>query len=225
MPTSTVIDRQAPTVHIVDDDPALSKALSRVLQLQGWPVRRFASSEAFLAECDHSASGCLLLDVQLPGLDGLALQQRLIESGIGLPIVFLSGHGDIPTSVRALKAGAHDFLTKPVAAADLLAAVSQAAALHTQARQQHGELDALRQRHDGLTEREREVLSALCRGQLNKQIAGDLGIVEQTVKYHRARIMERMGAATLAELMYQAARLALLSQAPTAAIRRASREH
>jgi len=212
MHSPSLVDRLAPTVHIVDDDPALCRALSRVLKLQGWPVRCFASSEAFLAECDDSTSGCLLLDVQLPGLDGLALQQRLIEAGITLPIVFLSGHGDIPMSVRALKAGAHDFLTKPVAAADLLAAVSQAAARHAQARQQHGELDALRQRYDGLTEREREVLSALCRGQLNKQIAGELGIVEQTVKFHRARIMERMGAATVAALMYQAARLALLSQ-------------
>ena len=204
----------APTVHIVDDDTALCRALSRVLQLQGWPVRCFASSEAFLAECDDSASGCLLLDLQLPGLDGLALQQRLIAARITLPIVFLSGHGDIPMSVRALKAGAHDFLTKPVAAADLLAAVSRAAARHAEARLQHGELDALRQRYDGLTEREREVLSALCKGRLNKQIASDLGIVEQTVKFHRARIMERMGAATVAELMYQAARLALLSQEP-----------
>jgi FixJ family two-component response regulator len=212
------IDAQVPTVHIVDDDPALCKALSRVLQLHGWRVRLFASSEAFLAECDDSASGCVLLDVQLPGLDGLALQQRLIEVGITLPIVFLSGHGDIPMSVRALKAGAHDFLTKPVAAADLLAAVSQAAARYAEARQQLGELEALRQRYDGLTEREREVLFALCQGRLNKQVAGDLGIVEQTVKFHRARIMERMGAATVAELMYQSARLALMSEQPTSAI-------
>ncbi len=229
----TDIHAQAPTVHIVDDDPALCKALSRVLQVHGWPVRLFASSEAFLAECDDSASGCLLLDVQLPGLDGLALQQRLIEARITLPIVFLSGHGDIPMSVRALKAGAHDFLTKPVAAADLLAAVSRAAARHAEARLQHGALEVLRQRYDGLTEREREVLSALCKGRLNKQIASDLGIVEQTVKFHRARIMERMGAATVAELMYQSARLALLSQEPASVslsvsasnIRPPSREH
>jgi FixJ family two-component response regulator len=214
MQASSEPDRSAPTVHIVDDDLALCKALSRVLQRQGWPVRCFASSEAFLADCDNSASGCLLLDVQLPGLDGLALQQRLIDAGITLPIVFLSGHADIPMSVRALKAGAHDFLTKPVAATDLLAAVSQAAARHAATRQQHGELEALRQRHDGLTEREREVLLALCKGRLNKQIAAELGIVEQTVKFHRARIMERMGAATVAELMYQAACLTLLSQAP-----------
>jgi FixJ family two-component response regulator len=119
------LGHQVPTVFIVDDDRALCKALSRVLKLQGWPVRCFASSEAFLAECDEGASGCLLLDLQLPGLDGLALQRRLIDARITLPIVFLSGHGDIPTSVRALKAGAHDFLTKPVAVADLLAAASR----------------------------------------------------------------------------------------------------
>jgi FixJ family two-component response regulator len=235
MHIATDPDCQVPTVHVVDDDPALRKALSRVLQLHGWRVRSFDSSEAFLDVCDDSASGCLLLDVQLPGLDGLALQQRLIEARISLPIVFLSGHGDIPTSVRALKAGAHDFLTKPVAAADLLTAVSQATARHAAASQQHGELDALRQRYDGLTEREREVLSALCKGRLNKQIASDLGIVEQTVKFHRARIMERMGAATVAELMYQSARLALLSQEPASvsdsasisasALRPTSREH
>jgi FixJ family two-component response regulator len=128
-------------------------------------------------------------------------------------------------SVRALKAGAHDFLTKPVAAADLLAAVSQAAARHAHARQQSGELDGLRQRYGDLTDREREVLLALCKGRLNKQIAGELGIVEQTVKFHRARIMERMQAATVAELMYQSARLALLSQAPAPASRPTGREH
>lgn len=201
-----------PTVHIVDDDAALCKALSRLLAAHGWQVRCFASGEAFLADCDPDATGCLLLDVQLPGLDGLALQQRLSDAGITLPIVFLSGHGDIPMSVRALKAGADDFLTKPVAATELLAAVSHAAARHAAMRQQDDATLELQRRFEALTGREREVLAALCQGRLNKQIAADLGIVEQTVKFHRARIMERMQAATVAELMYQSARLALPSR-------------
>jgi len=201
-----------PTVNIVDDDEALRKALSRVLRFQGWSVKCFESSEAFLAGCDPDASGCLLLDVQLPGLDGLALQQRLHDAGIRLPIIFMSGHGDIPMSVRALKAGARDFLSKPLTAAQLLEAVSQAVAWQADARQTIDEQHELRRRYDALSDRERQVLLELCRGRLNKQIAAELGIVEQTVKFHRARIMERMQAATVADLMYQAARLALLSK-------------
>jgi len=146
-----------------------------------------------------------VLDIHLPGLDGLALQRRLTEDGPALPIVFLTGHGDIPMTVQALKAGAVDFLTKPVAAAALLPAVRNGVELDALARAKRADSAALRQRLDSLTPREREVLAGLIAGKLNKQIAADLGIVEQTVKFHRARIMERMQARTVAELMHLAA--------------------
>ena len=195
----------APTVFIVDDDAQLLRALSRLLREDGLQTAVYASAEDFLAQRDPQAPGCLVLDVSLPGLDGLALQQRLAEAGPVLPIVFLTGHGDIPMSVQAVKAGAVDFLTKPVAAVALLAAVRAGIAQDAQARQALAGSTALRQRFASLTEREREVLAGLIAGKLNKQIAGDLGIVEQTVKFHRARIMERLQARTVAELMHFAA--------------------
>ena len=197
----------APTVHLVDDDPAVARALARLLREHGFRTAVFDSAEAFLAQLDDGAPGCLVLDVNLPGLDGLALQRRLSEAGPALPIVFLTGHGDIPMSVRAVKAGAVDFLTKPVAADTLLGAVRSAVAQDAQARRARAEQAALRRRFDSLTAREREVLAGLAAGKLNKQIAADLGIVEPTVKFHRARIMERMQARTIAELMHLVARL------------------
>ena len=195
----------APIVFIVDDDAALLRALSRLLREHGWRANTFASAEEFLARRDVHAPGCLVLDVNLPGLDGLALQRRLAEDGPALPIVFLSGHGDIPMTVQAIKAGAVDFLTKPVAAQALLAAVRSGVEQDALARAQVADRAALRQRLKSLTPREREVLAGLIAGKLNKQIAGDLGVVEQTVKFHRARIMERMRARTVAELMHLAA--------------------
>jgi FixJ family two-component response regulator len=150
-----------------------------------------------------------VLDVSMPGVDGLALQGRLAELERNLPIVFVTGHGDIPMSVRAIKGGAVDFLTKPVEMAAMLAAEREALATSVQWRQAHAESAQLRQRHARLTPREREVLAALAAGRLNKQIAADLGIVEQTVKFHRARIMERMEARTAAELMHIAAQLGI----------------
>jgi FixJ family two-component response regulator len=178
-----------------------------VLREEGWRVETFESAEAFLAWHERVAEGCLVLDVTMPGLDGLELQRRLAEMGQGLPIVFLTGHGDIPMSVRAMKAGATDFLTKPVPAQALVAAVRTAIERDASARQARAETAALRQRLASLTSREREVLAALAAGKLNKQIAADLGVVEQTVKFHRARIMERMQARTVAELMHIAAQL------------------
>lgn len=202
----------APTVFIVDDDAALRRALARLLREHGWRTADFASAEDFLAQHDAAAPGCLLLDVDLPGLDGLALQRRLAQLGPVLPIVFLTGHGDIPMTVQAIKSGAVDFLTKPVAAESLLAAVRAGVDRDAQSRWALVQSEALRRRFASLTPREREVLAALAQGRLNKQIASDLNIVEQTVKFHRARIMERMQAHTVAELMHMAAMLELSPQ-------------
>ncbi len=208
-----------PTVYIVDDEPPLLRALLRLLREHGWQTAGFESAEAFLEHRDAQAPGCLLLDVGLPRLDGLALQRRLAESGAALPIVFLTGCGDIPMSVQAIKGGAADFLTKPVAAETLLAAVRSAVAQDAQSRMALAESAELRRRLASLTKREREVLAGVVAGRLNKQIAGDLGIVEHTVKFHRARIMERMQARTLAELIHLTAglNLALAGTVGTAA--------
>ena len=203
----------APTIFIVDDDAVLRRALVRLLRAHGWHTAEYAAAEDYLLQRDPNAPGCLVLDVGLPGLDGLALQRRLAQDGPALPIVFLTGRGDIPMSVQAFKAGAVDFLTKPVAAASLLAAVRAGVDQDARTRQALADAGSLRLRFASLTEREREVLAALARGRLNKQIAHDLGIVEQTVKFHRTRIMERMQARTVAELMHMAARLQLLEQA------------
>ncbi len=196
-------------VYLVDDDPGVRKALSRVLREEGFGVEAFDSAEAFLAPPGDRRDGCLVLDVTLPGLDGLELQRRLAEAGQELPIVFVTGHGDIPMSVKAIKAGAADFLTKPVHAQALLAAVRSAIEQHRAVRAAAGDAAKLRERLASLTPREREVLAALVAGRLNKQIASDLGVVEQTVKFHRARIMERMQARTVAELMHFAAQLGI----------------
>ena len=200
-----------PTVFIVDDDPKVLKALARLLRAHGFEPCTFESAEAFLSQLDAGGAGCLVLDVSLPGLDGLALQRRLADSGLALPIVFLTGHGDIPMSVQAVKAGAVDFLTKPAAAQTLLAAVRAGFAQDELARRVRADSAALRGHYASLTEREREVLSGLAAGKLNKQIACDLGITLPTVKFHRARIMERMHAHTAAELMHLVAMLNLPS--------------
>ena len=193
------------SIFIVDDDPAVLKAQSRALREEGWRVETFESAEAFLARPGGLVQGCLVLDVTMPGLDGLELQRRLVEKGRSVPIVFVSGHGDIPMTVRAMKAGATDFLTKPVPSQVLIAAVRRAIDEDAVKRQTQAARDALRERLDALTPRERQILEALAAGKLNKQIAADLGVVEQTVKFHRARIMERMQAKTTAELMHIAA--------------------
>jgi len=198
-----------PTIFLVDDDPSVLKALSRVLREDGFSVETFESAEAFLARPDRKAEGCLVLDVTMPGLDGLELQRRLAAAGESLPIVFISGHGDIPMSVRAIKAGATDFLTKPVEAKALVAAVRAAIEQHAVTRRAAADAADLEQRLASLTPRERDVLAGLATGKLNKQIAADLGVVEQTVKFHRARIMDRMRAKTSAELMAIAGRLGI----------------
>jgi len=204
-------------IFLVDDDASVLRALSRVLREEGWNVETFESAEAFLARRDPNADGCLVLDVTMPGLDGLELQHRLAAAGESLPIVFVTGHGDIPMSVRAIKAGATDFLTKPVQAQVLVAAVRAATDHHASVLRALAETAELRRRLASLTLREREVLAALAAGKLNKQVAADLGVVEQTVKFHRAHIMERMQAKTIAELMHIAGRLGIGAATPPAA--------
>lgn len=197
------------TIFLVDDDDGVRRALARVLGAEGWAVESFASAEAFLARYRGETDGCLVLDVAMPASDGLALQRRLAERGPSLPVVFVTGHGDIPMSVQAMKAGAADFLTKPVDASRLVAAVRAALDRQAAARTARAEAADRRERYGRLSAREREVLAGLAAGKLNKQIAADLGIVEQTVKFHRAHLMERMRVRTLAELMHVVAQLRL----------------
>ena len=196
-------------VFLLDDEPGMLKALTRLLKAEGYAVRAFTSAKAFLESYQPQALGCLVLDVAMPEIDGLELQRRLTRSGALLPIVFLTGHGDIPMSVQAIKAGAEDFLTKPVNDADLLRAVR--AALQRAALQ--GELIAetslLHRRHSTLTAREREVMAHIVAGELNKVAAARLGVGEHTIKVHRARVMEKMGAESLADLVRAAERLGL----------------
>jgi FixJ family two-component response regulator len=196
-------------VFVVDDDPSVLRALCRLLLAAGLEPRAFASPTAFLQAHDPATPGCLVLDVALPGLDGLELQQALSQSGGDRPIVFITGRGDILTTVRAMKGGAVDFLTKPINDTELLAAVQQAIDADRLARAARVELDALKQRLASLTPREREVLAHVVAGRLNKQIAADLGTVEKTIKVHRARIMAKMAVRSLADLVRIAERLGL----------------
>ena len=212
----------AKTIFLVDDDPAVLKAMSRVLREEGWGVESFASAEAFLARSERPAVGCLVLDVSMPGLDGLELQHRLSAAGESFPIVFVSGHGDIPMSVRAIKAGASDFLSKPATAQALMAAIHAAIDEHRTERDVQAGTAALRQRFASLTPREREVLAAVTAGRRSKEIAYDLGIVEQTVKFHRARLLEKMQASNVAELVHMVSRLGFGGPTTIAAVERRS---
>jgi FixJ family two-component response regulator len=189
------------TVFIVDDDAGVVRALSRLLKSRGYEVRSFTSSREFLQKHDATLPGCAVLDLSMPDLNGLDLQQALMrEDAVPRPIIFLTGRGDIPTSVRAIKAGAVDFFTKPVRDDALLDAIAEAQKLDVRSRIEHAELSAIRERLSHLTPREREVLGHVVAGRLNKQIAGDLGIVEKTIKVHRARVMRKMNVRTVADL-------------------------
>jgi FixJ family two-component response regulator len=191
----------AATVFLVDDEPELRRALMRLLQAEGLAVQAFESAEAFLAQVPPDAGGCLVLDIAMPGLDGLQLQERLRDRAAALPIVFLTGHGDIPMSVRAIKAGAVDFLTKPVKGADLLRAV-RAGLADAQQNQAFALLRAqVQERAARLTAREREVMAHVIAGRLNKVIADRLGTSEQTIKVHRGRLMEKLEVDSVAELV------------------------
>jgi FixJ family two-component response regulator len=187
-------------VFVVDDDAAVRRAVSRLLRSAGIAVTVFACPREFLAQYDPVTPGCLVLDIAMPGFDGLQLQTTLGEKGSSLPIIFLTGHGDVSKSVQAMKHGAFDFLTKPVSARNLLPAIRAAIERGAVAHREQAKFSEIRARLDTLTPREREVLEHVVAGKLNKQIACDLGITEATVKMHRARVMTKMKVQSIAEL-------------------------
>jgi len=199
----------SPIVYVVEDDVSVRQSLENWLRAVGYRVVSFASAEAFLSAARDEMFGCLVLDVRLPGVDGLDVQSRLTAAGVDLPIIFITGHGDIPMSVRAMKAGAFEFLTKPFQDHELLQAIEQAIAHHRLCCVQRAELSALRQRYATLTAREREVMALVVAGWLNKQIAAELGTSEITIKVHRGQVMRKMQAASLPELVRAAERLGL----------------
>jgi FixJ family two-component response regulator len=196
-------------VFVVDDDSSIREAIESLVKLAGLRVESFGSAQEFLRAERPDLPGCVVLDVELPGLSGLDLQRELATHGIKLPIIFITGYGDIPMSVRAMKAGALEFLTKPFRDQDLLDAIQQALERDRAARRHSREIAELRERFDALTSREREVMSLVVTGWLNKQIGFELGISEITVKIHRGRAMNKMGAQSLAELVRMTERLEL----------------
>ena len=203
-----------PTVFVVDDYAPGRRSISRLLQAAGFAVTAFASAKEFLAQYDPQTSGCLVLDLAMPAVSGLELQGILADRGSLLPIIFLTAYGDIPKSVQAMKRGASDFLTKPVNDEDLLAAVRVAIEKHRALRREQAELSEIRARLATLTPREREVLEYVVAGKLNKQIAGELGTVEQTVKIHRAHVMQKMRVQSVAELVRMTERCGMRRSRP-----------
>jgi FixJ family two-component response regulator len=203
--------KPAPIVFVIDDDLSVRMALGRLLKSAGYRVTLLPSAEEFLRQTLCDTPACLVLDVSMPGLSGLDLQRTLAERDTGLPIVFITGHGDIPMSVRAMKTGAVDFLPKPFDDEDLLAAVRQAIARHVHARQTGAELAELKRRVETLSLREREVMLLVVRGMLNKQAGHQLGVSEKTIKVHRARVMHKMHANSLADLVRMVERLGVTS--------------
>src|SRR5262245_46756108 len=200
----------APLIHVVDDDAAFRTAIARLLQACGYRVALYESGDRLLEKPPGAEAGCLLLDIKMTGVDGLELQDRLAQRGIILPIVFLTGYGDIPSSVRAIKAGAEDFLPKPVSRETLLAAVERALARYAEAHERDARLASLRALVGTLTPRESEVFALMVRGKLNKQIAYQLGASERTIKAHRHSIMEKLKVRSLAEAVSIAERLGML---------------
>jgi len=206
----TAVFEITPTVFVVDDDVSVRESLAALIEDAGYRVEVFASAETFLARPRHRLTGCLVLDVSLPELSGLELQERLASQD-ALPIIFITGHGDIPMTVRAMKAGAVEFLTKPYGPEIILGAIANAVARSRATLRERANLQSLRERHNSLTPRERQVMALVVRGLLNKQVGGDLGISEITVKAHRGAMMTKMGARSLAELVNMAGRLGVPS--------------
>jgi FixJ family two-component response regulator len=199
-------------IAIVDDDLSVREGLETLIRSAGWRVETFASAQEFLARPRDEAPSCLILDLQLPGLSGLDLQKRMAELELEIPIVFLTGHGNIPASVQAMKAGAVEFLTKPFDEKDLLRAIEEAIERDRLLRQRHAELRELKGRYNSLTAREQEVMQQVVSGLLNKQVAAELKISEVTVKVHRGQVMRKMRADSLADLVRMGDKLGIRSR-------------